>query len=164
MLFCVAITLQFLAVTFIPLFFRTVERSTTAVTDMADLSARSTLMEILDHVRQRFPNCLESDILLINCCWELLLQWNAKPLILSSDLFLTLSYLEKVSSSVLKHNVACMGWRLFIQKRFEVLCNLIEKMGKKPKDRICRKELEMGKLFLQYTDNKQILQLISFLF
>lgn len=128
---------------------RTVERSTTAVTDMADLSARSTLMEILDHVRQRFPNCLESDILLINCCWELLLQWNAKPLILSSDLFLTLSYLEKVSSSVLKHNVACMGWRLFIQKRFEVLCNLIEKMGKKPKDRICRKELEMDENTLE---------------
>lgn len=125
--------------------FRTVERSTTAMTDLADLSERSTLMEILDHVRQRFPNCLESDILLINCCWELLLQWNAQPLILSSDLYLTLNYLEKVSSSVLKHNVACMGWRLFIQKRFEILCNLIEKMGKKPKDRICRKELEMGK-------------------
>ena len=112
--------------------------------DLADLSDRSTLMEILDHVRQRFPNCLESDILLINCCWELLLQWHAQPLILSSDLYQTLNYLDKVSSSVLKHNVACMGWRLFIQKRFETLCNLTEKMGRKPKDRICRKELEMG--------------------
>src|SRR5699024_2323204 len=99
---------------------------------LAAFSDRSTLMEILDHVRQRFPNCLESDILLINCCWELFLQWHAQPLIFSGGLYQTLNYLEKVSSSVLKHNVACMGWRLFIQKRFETLCNLIEKMGKKP--------------------------------
>lgn len=111
---------------------------------LADLSDRSTLMEILEHVRQRFPNCLESDILLINCCWELFLRWNAQPLILSNELYLTLAYLEKVSSSVLKHNVSTMGWRLFIQKRFEALCTLIEKMGRKPKDRISRKELEMG--------------------
>lgn len=37
-----------------------------------------------------------------------------------------------------------MSWRLFVQKRFATLCGLIEKMGKKPKDRISRKELEMG--------------------
>lgn len=129
--------------------FRTVEQSVNADTVLNEISDRSTLMEILEHVRRCFPNCLESDILLINCCWELLLQWNRQPLILSGQLHLTLNYLEKVSSSVLKHNVACMGWRLFIQKRFEILCNLIEKMGKKPKDRICRKELDMGNVFNQ---------------
>ncbi|KAJ6225670.1 hypothetical protein RDWZM_004215 [Blomia tropicalis] len=128
---------------------RTVEQSVNADTVLNEISDRSTLMEILEHVRRCFPNCLESDILLINCCWELLLQWNRQPLILSGQLHLTLNYLEKVSSSVLKHNVACMGWRLFIQKRFEILCNLIEKMGKKPKDRICRKELDMDENTLE---------------
>jgi len=125
-----------------------VEKSLNAVADMNELSDRMTLMDILDHVRRCFPNCLESDILLINCCWEFLLQWHNQPLVLSGDLHQALNYLEKVSSSVLKHNVACMAWGLFIQKRFETLCNLIEKMGRKPKDRICRKELEMGKFVL----------------
>lgn len=102
------------------------------------------MIEILDHVRRCFPNCLDSDILLINCFWELLRQWSNQPLIHTIEM--ALEYLEKVSSSVLKHNVASMSWRLFIQKRFEILCNLIEKMGKKPKDRVIKKELGMGNI------------------
>lgn len=102
------------------------------------------MVEILDHVRRCFPNCLDSDILLINCFWELLRQWSNQPLIHTIEM--ALEYLEKVSSSVLKHNVASMAWRLFIQKRFEILCNLIEKMGKKPKDRVIKKELGMGNI------------------
>ncbi|OTF70091.1 hypothetical protein BLA29_007693, partial [Euroglyphus maynei] len=111
----------------------------------------STLIEILDHVRRCFPNCLDSDILLINCFWELLRQWNSQPLIHTVEM--SLEYLEKVSSSVLKHNVATMAWRLFVQKRFEILCNLIEKMGKKPKDRVIRKELEMDENILEQFSN-----------
>lgn len=98
----------------------------------------------MDHVRRCFPNCLDSDILLINCFWEILLQWNAEPCLTTDRLTKSLDYLRKVSNSVLKHNVLSMGWRLFLQKRLEILCNLIEKMGKKPKDRIIRKELDMG--------------------
>ena len=121
------------------------------VSESSDNANNATLIELLDHVRRCFPNCLESDILLINCAWEILLQWHHQPLLFSSELQCTFSYLEKVSNSVLKHNIASMIWRLFIQKRFEILCNLIEKMGKKPKDRICRRELQMG-LFRFYFD------------
>ncbi|XP_046919263.1 rab3 GTPase activating protein [Dermatophagoides farinae] len=127
------------------------ETGSNAVNELSRLTAQSTLVEILDHVRRCFPNCLDSDILLINCFWELLRQWSNQPLIHTIEM--ALEYLEKVSSSVLKHNVASMAWRLFIQKRFEILCNLIEKMGKKPKDRVIKKELGMDENNLEEFSN-----------
>ncbi|KPM07343.1 rab3 GTPase-activating protein non-catalytic subunit-like protein [Sarcoptes scabiei] len=120
-----------------------IECAAIAAYKLEHLNAQSTLIEVLDHVRRCFPNCLDSDILLINCFWELLLQWNTEPLLKTKELSRALTYLVKVSSSVLRHNIASMSWRLFVQKRFATLCGLIEKMGKKPKDRISRKELEM---------------------
>lgn len=125
---------------------RTIELTSAAeAEDLNHRMDKETLMDILDHVRQCFPNCLDSDIVLINCAWELWLQWNGSPLFCTQQLLQSLVYLDKVFSSVLKHNVACMGWKLFVQSKLETLTNLVEKMGKKPKDRVCRKELTMGK-------------------
>nr|XP_027197876.1 rab3 GTPase-activating protein non-catalytic subunit-like [Dermatophagoides pteronyssinus] len=123
-----------------------------AENELQTLTEKSTLIEILNHVRECFPNCLDSDILLINCYWELLRQWNYQPL-LYNQIEQSLKYLELVSSSILKHNVAQMSWCLFIQKKFECLCHLIEKMGKKPKDRVIRKELEMDENNLEQFSN-----------
>lgn len=111
-------------------------------------------MDMLEHVRRCFPNCLDTDILLINCFWEVLLRWHHQPQVYTSELGLALGYLDRVFSAVLRHNVACMAWRVFIQKRLETLCSLIEKMGKRPKDRISRKELAM--------DENQLEQFTSF--
>jgi hypothetical protein len=114
-----------------------------------------TMTELLGHVRRCFPNCLESDVLLVNCCWELLVQWNKDPSIFDNLLKESLVYLNYVSSAVLKHNVACLLWKTFIKKRFECLAQLMEKMGRTPKERICKKELGMSEnsleCFIEYS-------------
>ncbi|XP_054164113.1 rab3 GTPase-activating protein non-catalytic subunit-like isoform X2 [Oppia nitens] len=102
-----------------------------------------TTVQLIDHVRRCFPNCVESDVLLVNCSWELMVRWNRDPTtqLVNQSLDNCLRYLSYVSSAVLKHNVSCLIWKTFVMKRFECLCQLIEKMGRTPKDRICRKEL-----------------------
>ena len=100
-----------------------------------------TTSELLDHVRRCFPNCLEPDVLLVNCCWEIMVRWNKEPAVVENSLIDALEYLNYVSSAVLKHNVGCLLWKTFVMKRFETLSNLMEKMGRTPKDRICLKEL-----------------------
>lgn len=122
--------------------------------DLSELFDQETLMDMLEHVRRCFPNCLDTDVLLINCFWEVLLRWHHQPQVYTSELGLALGYLDRVFSAVLRHNVACMAWRVFIQKRLETLCSLIEKMGKRPKDRIARDKLSM--------DENQLEQFTSF--
>ncbi|CAG2100235.1 unnamed protein product [Medioppia subpectinata] len=100
-----------------------------------------TTTELIDHLRRRFPNSLESDVLLVNSCWELMVRWNKDPSIVDNSLTDALEYLNFVSSAVLKHNAACLMWKTYVLKRFECLSQLMEKMGRTPKDRICKKEL-----------------------
>ena len=118
--------------------------------------------ELFDHVRRCFPNCLESDVLLVNCCWELMVRWNREPSAVDNSLTDSLEYLSYVSSAVLKHNVGCLLWKTFILKRFECLSLLMEKMGKTPKDRISMKEMGIHEnrieAFVEYT--QQLLDLI----
>ena len=107
-------------------------------------------IELLDHVRRCFPNCLEPDVLLANCAWESFVFWDNNPSITSFELLKnSFVYLNRIASAVLKHNVACLIWKTFILKRFETLTNLMEKMGKVPKDRICKKELGMDECCLE---------------
>lgn len=104
---------------------------------MIDLKTTS---ELLDHVRRCFPHCLEADVLLVNCCWEMMVRWNKEPAVVDNSLQDSLDFLNLVSSAVLRHNVGCLLWKTFVMKRFESMSNLIEKMGRTPKDRICLKE------------------------
>ena len=38
--------------------------------------ALSKIQRQLEAVQKRFPHSLESDILMANCCWEYMVQWN----------------------------------------------------------------------------------------
>uniref|UniRef100_A0A8C1CBZ9 RAB3 GTPase activating protein subunit 2 (non-catalytic) n=1 Tax=Cyprinus carpio carpio TaxID=630221 RepID=A0A8C1CBZ9_CYPCA len=90
--------------------------------------------ELLECVCQRFPNSLSPDVLFAHCSWENVVQWNKDP--------------EEVATAyffyALLSGVSAMMWQTFIVKRFSAAAFLMEKVGKAPKDRLCRRDVGMG--------------------
>ncbi|KAK3092344.1 hypothetical protein FSP39_001596 [Pinctada imbricata] len=60
---------------------------------------------------------------------------------LLGNLEFSLEYLKLIQNAVLRHGVASMMWQMFVTERFASLAQLMEKVGKVPKDRLCRKEV-----------------------
>uniref|UniRef100_A0A8C2JFM0 RAB3 GTPase activating protein subunit 2 (non-catalytic) n=1 Tax=Cyprinus carpio TaxID=7962 RepID=A0A8C2JFM0_CYPCA len=89
---------------------------------------------LLECVCQRFPNSLSPDVLFAHCSWENVVQWNKDP--------------EEVATAyffyALLSGVSAMMWQTFIVKRFSAAAFLMEKVGKAPKDRLCRRDVGMG--------------------
>uniref|UniRef100_A0A673LL86 Rab3 GTPase-activating protein non-catalytic subunit-like n=1 Tax=Sinocyclocheilus rhinocerous TaxID=307959 RepID=A0A673LL86_9TELE len=91
------------------------------------------VLELLECVCQRFPNSLSPDVLFAHCSWENVVQWNKDPEVK------TINNLKAVLKSV-----SAMMWQTFIVKRFSAAAFLMEKVGKAPKDRLCRRDVGMG--------------------
>ncbi|XP_071079517.1 rab3 GTPase-activating protein non-catalytic subunit-like [Haliotis cracherodii] len=107
---------------------------------------QSCLEKIQDHLaelRVRFPHSLENDILLSNCCWEYAVQWNKDPELISY-LQLSLEYLKLVQNAVLRQGLCSMMWHMYVLKRVTAAATLMEKVGKAPKERLCRKDVGMS--------------------
>ncbi|XP_015784433.1 rab3 GTPase-activating protein non-catalytic subunit isoform X2 [Tetranychus urticae] len=100
------------------------------------------IKQLLHKVHDHFPHSMDCDTLLANCAWECLILWDKDPTTDATTQLLSqsLKYLGPVSSALLKHNLACLMWKIAIRKRMELLCCLIEKMGKTPKDRILKRD------------------------
>ncbi|KAM9466592.1 rab3 GTPase-activating protein non-catalytic subunit [Clarias gariepinus] len=105
--------------------------------------ALHTLEELLVCVCQRFPHSLSSDVLWAHCCWEYMVQWNKDP---EEGRYLECSveYLKMIFSPHIQLGIATMMWNTFIVKRFSAAAFLMEKVGKAPKDRLCRRDVGMG--------------------
>ncbi|ESO90130.1 hypothetical protein LOTGIDRAFT_218187 [Lottia gigantea] len=101
------------------------------------------IQDQLQLLRLRFPHSLENDILLSNCCWEYAAYWNREPEHVNK-LELSVEYLKLVQNALLRQGVCSMLWHMFILKRFSAAAHLMDKVGKPPKDRLCRKEVGMG--------------------
>lgn len=106
------------------------------------------LKGLLSQVRRRYPRSLEPDLVLINCAWEHLVQWNTDRDAVQ-HLMGTMQCLSRVNSATLCNGVGCMMWKTFIMKKFEALAKLMEKVGKPPKERLCRKELKMSDIYIE---------------
>ncbi|KAH7939690.1 hypothetical protein HPB52_016086 [Rhipicephalus sanguineus] len=98
--------------------------------------------------RRRFARSLELDSLLVNCASEQLVRWD-RDRDQIDRLSKASAFLSAVSSSILKNGVGLIIWKTFLQKRFEALVLLMEKMGKTPKDRICRRDVEISDIHLE---------------
>ncbi|XP_029982062.1 rab3 GTPase-activating protein non-catalytic subunit isoform X2 [Sphaeramia orbicularis] len=101
------------------------------------------MAEMLMAVRQRFPNSLSPDLLFAHCCWEYVVQWNKDPEE-GGYLCLAVEHLKQVSSAHIQLGISTMMWSTFIVKRFSAAAFLMEKVGKAPKDRLCRRDVGMG--------------------
>ncbi|XP_078145700.1 rab3 GTPase-activating protein non-catalytic subunit isoform X1 [Centroberyx gerrardi] len=99
--------------------------------------------ELLVAVCQRFPDSLSPDLLFAHCCWEYVVQWNKDP---EEGRYLcwAVEHLKLVSSPHIQLGISSMMWSTFIVKRFSAAAFLMEKVGKAPKDRLCRRDVGMG--------------------
>uniref|UniRef100_A0A4W5RH57 RAB3 GTPase activating protein subunit 2 (non-catalytic) n=1 Tax=Hucho hucho TaxID=62062 RepID=A0A4W5RH57_9TELE len=99
--------------------------------------------ELLVSVCQRFPDSLSPDLLFAHCCWEYVVQWNKDP---EEGRYLcwAVEHLKLVSSPHIQLGISSMIWNTFIVKCFSAAAFLMEKVGKAPKDRLCRRDVGMG--------------------
>uniref|UniRef100_A0A673LNX9 Rab3 GTPase-activating protein non-catalytic subunit-like n=1 Tax=Sinocyclocheilus rhinocerous TaxID=307959 RepID=A0A673LNX9_9TELE len=98
------------------------------------------VLELLECVCQRFPNSLSPDVLFAHCSWENVVQWNKDP----EYLEWSVEFLKMISNPHIQFGVSAMMWQTFIVKRFSAAAFLMEKVGKAPKDRLCRRDVGMG--------------------
>lgn len=108
-----------------------------------ELDGVEKLEELLACVCQRFPHSLTTDVLWAHCCWEYVVQWNKDPE-MGRYLEWSVEYLKMISSSHIQLGICSMMWNTFIVKRFSAAAFLMEKVGKAPKDRLCRRDVGMG--------------------
>uniref|UniRef100_A0A8C3KTR2 RAB3 GTPase activating non-catalytic protein subunit 2 n=1 Tax=Calidris pygmaea TaxID=425635 RepID=A0A8C3KTR2_9CHAR len=85
--------------------------------------------ELLQLAYQQFPCSLEVDVLHAHCCWEYVVQWNKDPEVKEFHLW----------GVTVKNRIALMMWNTFIVKRLSSATYLMDKVGKAPKDRLCRR-------------------------
>ncbi|XP_058470844.1 rab3 GTPase-activating protein non-catalytic subunit isoform X2 [Solea solea] len=99
--------------------------------------------ELLVAVCQRFPHSLSPDLLFAHCCWEYVVQWNKDPEE-GRCLCWAVEHLKLISSPHIQLGISTMMWSTFLVKRFSAAAFLMEKVGKAPKDRLCRRDVGMG--------------------
>ncbi|XP_056624780.1 rab3 GTPase-activating protein non-catalytic subunit isoform X3 [Triplophysa dalaica] len=101
------------------------------------------LEELLECVCQRFPNSLSPDVLFAHCSWEHVVQWNKDPEV-GQYLEWSVEFLKMITNPHIQLGISAMMWHTFIVKRFSAAAFLMEKVGKAPKDRLCRRDVGMG--------------------
>uniref|UniRef100_A0A8D0DZX4 RAB3 GTPase activating non-catalytic protein subunit 2 n=1 Tax=Salvator merianae TaxID=96440 RepID=A0A8D0DZX4_SALMN len=108
-----------------------------------DKTGMETILELLHLAYQQFPCSLEVDVLHAHCCWEYVVQWNKDP---EEARFLirSIEHLRCVDNAHIQHGIALMMWNTFIVKRLSSATYLMDKVGKAPKDRLCRRDVGMS--------------------
>ncbi|XP_054836638.1 rab3 GTPase-activating protein non-catalytic subunit isoform X1 [Eublepharis macularius] len=108
-----------------------------------DQTGLETVLELLHLAYQQFPCSLELDVLHAHCCWEYVVQWNKYPEE-ASFLARSIDHLRCIDNAHIQHGIALMMWNTFIVKRLSAATYLMDKVGKVPKDRLCRRDVGMS--------------------
>ncbi|XP_054432581.1 rab3 GTPase-activating protein non-catalytic subunit [Pteronotus mesoamericanus] len=99
--------------------------------------------DLLRAVYEQFPCSLELDVLHTHCCWECVVQWNKDPE--EARFFVrSIEHLKHIGNAHIQNGVALMMWNTFLVKRFSAAAYLMDKVGKSPKDRLCRRDVGMS--------------------
>ncbi|UJR30170.1 hypothetical protein I4U23_017710 [Adineta vaga] len=106
--------------------------------------------------RQILPHTFEPTVLLIYSCWISMTMWNKQLLSAANstltltnrtinDLFYqSLTFYNQIQIGIIKQNLGSLLWHTYLRSRIVTLTQLIEKIGKIPKDRLCYKELRLS--------------------
>nr|XP_028580442.1 rab3 GTPase-activating protein non-catalytic subunit [Podarcis muralis] len=108
-----------------------------------DQKGLETILELLHLAYQEFPCSLEADVLHAHCCWEYVVQWNKDP---EEARFLirSIEHLRCINNAHVQYGIALMMWNTFIVKRLSAATYLMDKVGKAPKDRLCRRDVGLS--------------------
>ncbi|GAB1285833.1 Rab3 GTPase-activating protein non-catalytic subunit [Apodemus speciosus] len=104
---------------------------------------REDVPDLLHLAYEQFPCSLELDVLHAHCCWEYVVQWNKDP---EEARFLvrSIEHLKHILNPHIQNGIALMMWNTFLVKRFSAATYLMDKVGKSPKDRLCRRDVGMS--------------------
>lgn len=99
--------------------------------------------DLLRLAYKQFPCSLELDVLHAHCCWEYVVQWNKDP---EEARFLvrSIEHLRHILNPHVQNGISLMMWNTFLVKRFSAATYLMDKVGKSPKDRLCRRDVGMS--------------------
>ncbi|XP_077997216.1 rab3 GTPase-activating protein non-catalytic subunit-like [Glandiceps talaboti] len=100
---------------------------------------REGIQDVLSRLRVRFPVSLEPDLLYAHCSWQYVVLWN-KHTEVTQYLQQSLVHLNYIRNAVIQHGIASMMWHTFVVKKVSGTAYLMEKVGKAPKDRLCRRD------------------------
>ncbi|XP_023369659.1 rab3 GTPase-activating protein non-catalytic subunit isoform X2 [Otolemur garnettii] len=99
--------------------------------------------DLLGLAYEQFPCSLELDVLHAHCCWEYVVQWNKDPE--EARFFVrSIEHLKHILNAHVQNGIALMMWNTFLVKRFSAATYLMDKVGKSPKDRLCRRDVGMS--------------------
>lgn len=113
----------------------------------AEDAAVDKLQETLHTMCSRFPHSLDHDVMQAHCTWEYVVQWNKNPEV-TGFLACGLHHLRCIRNPVLQHGVASMMWHTFMVKKVSAAAFLMDKVGKAPKDRLCRRDVGLSETAL----------------
>ncbi|XP_063235843.1 rab3 GTPase-activating protein non-catalytic subunit isoform X2 [Bacillus rossius redtenbacheri] len=122
-----------------------VERCSEAV-NLEDSHAQT--LELVGLLKKHFPYSLTSSVLLANLGWEYLLSWQRNTELILEALEAAVSCLRTVPSPHMRQGVCSLAWSMHLGQRFESAARLMHKVGKVPKERLCRQEVGISDLEL----------------
>ncbi|XP_013911507.1 PREDICTED: rab3 GTPase-activating protein non-catalytic subunit, partial [Thamnophis sirtalis] len=108
-----------------------------------DQPSMEPMLELLRLAYEQFPCSLEMDVLHAHSCWEYVVQWNKDPEE-AHFLIRAIEHLGCIDNGYIQHGIALMMWNTFIVKRLSAATYLMDKVGKAPKDRLCRRDVGMS--------------------
>ncbi|XP_037796977.1 rab3 GTPase-activating protein non-catalytic subunit-like [Penaeus monodon] len=101
------------------------------------------IAELLRNVSKKFPNSVAADSVLTNMSWELSAAWN-KTRDDTSLISQAVKLVGSIRNSHIRHGVSLMLWETWVCQFVQLTTSLMDKVGRIPKDRLCRRDLGLG--------------------
>ncbi|RMX40875.1 hypothetical protein pdam_00012040, partial [Pocillopora damicornis] len=120
--------------------------SETGDDDLPDVDPETVIqveLEGLSELRLRFPHGLEQDVLWAHCVMECVTYWHSNKEE-TNKLLLALEHLKCIHVPALQHGLAVTTWKRFFKDKISATVILMQKVGKAPKDRLCRKTVDLS--------------------
>ncbi|KAM4771924.1 rab3 GTPase-activating protein non-catalytic subunit [Rhinophrynus dorsalis] len=116
---------------------------TVMVPETESVVSTEEIQDLLCLAYEHFPCSLSLDVVHAHCCWEYVVQWNKDPETAQS-LARSVDHLKRIGNAHVQFGLSLMMWNTFIIKRFSAAAYLMDKVGKAPKDRLCRRDVGMS--------------------
>lgn len=101
------------------------------------------IAEFLKNVSKKFPNSVAADSVLTNMSWELVAAWN-KARDDTNLISQAVKLVGSIRNSHIRHGVSLMLWETWVSQFVQLTTSLMDKVGRIPKDRLCRRDLGLG--------------------
>lgn len=104
-----------------------------------NINLNQPIFEHLNILKKQFPYSLEASAILANMSWEYALNWQ-KDIKNFGNFEAALKCLQHIPNVHIKQGLYNLVWSTHIREIFESTCKLINKVGKVPKEILCRQD------------------------